>query len=295
MVILLCVGAVISALSQDRQLPEAAPTEPASPELQPSYPQTEAGFNAQVAAIIAAYRNRNFTAGRQLVEQFRLPHAADWFAEQIGPANSAVLAERYDRMFENFANGLRGTIEDTTRTEGRDLVTHLKNRTKEPPQVVSPDRKLSGIVPVKEPVVLNFEFVAESNRAETDSWMDNFTYQDGAFRLVGHGAYPFWVWADGRDESEPNGGSIVHPATLMARVDPTYPAAAEAKRIEGKVVLHADIDANGFVQNITVVKGDPILAEAAIDAFKQWRYTAATIGDEPIQTDTTVTFTFKRH
>jgi len=59
---------------------------------------------------------------------------------------------------------------------------------------------------------------------------------------------------------------------LIHQVAPAYPAEARARGIEGTVVLKALVNANGVVQEIRAVEGNPILTEAAINAVKQWRY-----------------------
>jgi hypothetical protein len=37
------------------------------------------------------------------------------------------------------------------------------------------------------------ELVLKGNYRAT-TWEDTYLYQDGAFRFVGRGAWPFWVW-----------------------------------------------------------------------------------------------------
>src|ERR1700681_2425953 len=55
-------------------------------------------------------------------------------------------------------------------------------------------------------------------------------------------------------------------------VQPKYPREAQEKGIQGDVLLQATIDEKGNLTNLRSVEGDPILAKAAIDAVKQWKY-----------------------
>jgi TonB family protein len=59
---------------------------------------------------------------------------------------------------------------------------------------------------------------------------------------------------------------------LVKRVEPTYPEEARTRRIEGPVVLNALVGTNGAVRELKVVSGDPLLAKAAVDAVRQWRF-----------------------
>ena len=59
---------------------------------------------------------------------------------------------------------------------------------------------------------------------------------------------------------------------LLHKVTPQYPPLARQARIQGSVVLQAVISKDGTIQGLRLVSGHPMLAPAAIDAVKQWRY-----------------------
>jgi periplasmic protein TonB len=68
----------------------------------------------------------------------------------------------------------------------------------------------------------------------------------------------------------------VEPATLLTKVDPTYPETARRAGAEGTVVLELTIGADGKVARVDVVRGLPFgLTEAASAAVSRWRYHAA--------------------
>jgi len=59
---------------------------------------------------------------------------------------------------------------------------------------------------------------------------------------------------------------------LITRVEPQYPEILREKQIGGVVRLEVTIAANGTVQSVAVLGGNPILAEAAETAVRQWVY-----------------------
>ncbi len=59
---------------------------------------------------------------------------------------------------------------------------------------------------------------------------------------------------------------------LVHRVEPDYPAEARSQHIEGTVVLDIEIEQDGKIGTVAVVSGDPVLAQAAVHAVKQWQY-----------------------
>jgi protein TonB len=85
----------------------------------------------------------------------------------------------------------------------------------------------------------------------------------------------------------------VSKGLLMYRIEPTYPPIARAAHIQGAVVLAAIIDKDGSIQNLQVVSGHPMLAPAAIEAVKQWRYKPFLLNGQPFEVETTVTVNFQ--
>jgi protein TonB len=86
--------------------------------------------------------------------------------------------------------------------------------------------------------------------------------------------------------------SRVAEANLIHDVAPTYPPEAGRARIEGTVVLMAVIGKDGTVRDVRVESGLPLLAQAAIDAVKQWRYRPYLLNGEPIEVDSQITINF---
>jgi protein TonB len=84
----------------------------------------------------------------------------------------------------------------------------------------------------------------------------------------------------------------VAEANLIHDVAPTYPPEAGRARIEGAVVLLAVIGKDGTVQDVRVESGLPLLAQAAIDAVKQWRYRPYLLDGEPVEVDSRITINF---
>jgi protein TonB len=71
-----------------------------------------------------------------------------------------------------------------------------------------------------------------------------------------------------------------------------YPATARTARIAGIVRLQAHVDVNGNVESVTYVDGPRMLARAAIDAVKKWRYEPATLNGKAVAVDTDVQLNF---
>ncbi len=87
-------------------------------------------------------------------------------------------------------------------------------------------------------------------------------------------------------------GDTLIGARLIHKTDPVYPALAAEARLEGRVVLHLFIGGDGMVKEASVVSGQPLLQQAAIDAVHQWRWDPALRNGHPTEDDTTVAVVF---
>jgi TonB family protein len=80
---------------------------------------------------------------------------------------------------------------------------------------------------------------------------------------------------------------------IVHRVHPTYPKQARARKLHGTVVLEAIVNKKGSVDSLQLVAGDSVLAQAAADAVKQWKYKPYLHNGEATEFQTKITIDFK--
>ena len=78
-------------------------------------------------------------------------------------------------------------------------------------------------------------------------------------------------------------GGNVRPPQILQRINPAYPPLAKQARISGLVKLEGIIAKDGTVQQLKVVSGHPLLAPAALEAVRQWRYNPTLLNGEPVE------------
>ncbi|HJU43520.1 MAG TPA: energy transducer TonB [Vicinamibacterales bacterium] len=88
------------------------------------------------------------------------------------------------------------------------------------------------------------------------------------------------------------GGTIRQPQKVRD-VPPVYPAIAQAARVEGVVIIEATIGTDGRLINARILRGVPLLDQAAIDAVSQWEFTPTLLNGVPVPVIMTVTVQFK--
>jgi TonB family protein len=88
------------------------------------------------------------------------------------------------------------------------------------------------------------------------------------------------------------------PADVMQklvthRVDPDYPAAARSGKLQGVIVLDVIVGRDGSVVEMHALNGPEILAQAAMDALRWWRFEPYRVDGQAVVVETTVAVEFK--
>jgi len=87
-------------------------------------------------------------------------------------------------------------------------------------------------------------------------------------------------------------GGVVAEANVIRRVQPVYPAVAKSARVQGIVEFTAIISKEGRVENLQLVRGHPLLVNAARDAILQWQYRPTMLNGQAVEVMTTITVNF---
>jgi protein TonB len=101
---------------------------------------------------------------------------------------------------------------------------------------------------------------------------------------------PTPTWAPG-DPPLRIGGNVKEPKKIK-NVPPVYPVAAQEARVQGIVIIEAEIDQDGRVANARVIRPVPMLDDAALDAVLQWEFMPTLLDGQPVPVIMTVTVNF---
>jgi len=80
---------------------------------------------------------------------------------------------------------------------------------------------------------------------------------------------------------------------LISSPRPAYPELARRTGIQGIVKLQVRVTKNGSLEVQKLLQGEPVLADAAMEAVKKWRAKPAWINGEKVEVISTVTFNFQ--
>jgi periplasmic protein TonB len=91
-------------------------------------------------------------------------------------------------------------------------------------------------------------------------------------------------------------GGKVAEANLIKKVQPLYPPLAKSARVQGTVEFTAVISKDGNIENLQLVRGHPLLVNAAKEAVLQWKYRPTMLNGSAVEvvTDIIVNFTLSQ-
>jgi len=79
---------------------------------------------------------------------------------------------------------------------------------------------------------------------------------------------------------------------VKTRTNPEYPPLAKQMRVSGEVRLDVYLNEDGSVDKVHVVSGNALLAGAAQNAIKQWKFGTPTVDDKPVKAVASYSFSF---
>ena len=79
---------------------------------------------------------------------------------------------------------------------------------------------------------------------------------------------------------------------IVKKVPPKHPDQARAEHIQGTVLLRTEIGTDGEVESVALISGHPLLAPAAIDAVKQWKFKPFLLDRLPMAVETQIQINF---
>ena len=260
------------------------------PSTAPPYSDSADGIRLQMGATLKAWRAEGKQKFAAQLDSFAMAEPKIWLEKAFGKITGASLVPEYQASLEKFKSHISWVSGNWSNAPDAALAVEVSQLPSPP---VSAEEEAMLPKPDAAVRIENFRFTIKADDKVVESWVFSFVYLDGRFHIVG-GTYPFWQeilqWQrvsvpeqlEGVAYKSPDGSLVriyvspqMQAMRIEKRVEPVYPEAAREAGIQGAVVFHAIIATDGTVKVLTREVGDPILAEAAEKAIRQWQYDEA--------------------
>jgi TonB family protein len=293
---ILFVAAPSLAQNSPQSPPPSAPVAPAT--TIPQYPDTPRGLEKLLSDMMKLTKDGDNQTLAAYVKSLELPNPDDWFKSVFGddgPRHAAASAPLRSAAGTTFPSTLATMLkENRTTIEARKFEKSCDK--------YATEKEYPLLLQRHSPVPL---YDARFKDAISESIWSYFAYVDGGFRYVGNlsvnpPALPTKPMAPQEPQTsthEPPSkirvGGNVQAAKLIHQEAPKYRQDAKDAHIEGTVIIHAVIGKDGSIREADVVQGVCVLAEPALAAVKNWRYTPTLLLGSPVEVDTTISVIFK--
>lgn len=287
-----------SGVAQEKPVEQA--TAPAPPALHLGYPDSAGGLEKLGKDIVKALKDGDSARAGVLIRSLLLSDPQEWYARVFGQGSAAALTKEY----EDHRKDLPATLEvlfakfldeHATVASGKRFDTSCDDNAGE---------FTFGVLQARLERVPLYELRFSEGDRFYRLWA--LAYVDGGFRYVGD-LRPPESFPRPRSPGTPNdnhgtpserapyritiGGNVL-AARGISRIQPHYPEVARREYLQGTVKLHAIIGKDGTIQRLQVLKGYCSLAEASLEAVRQWRYRPTLFNGQPVEVDTTIDVIF---
>jgi TonB family protein len=277
-IVLACVGAAVPTLSQETK-GDAASAGTATA----AYPESADGLKRLVEDMLSAVKVKDDAKLSWYVSALTIPEHAAWFAQTFGSTEGSRLEAKYSESLSGAAKNIREKFEYALKDHRTDVGVKVLS----PAEIGPLGRAILAAMARPTPIYM----VDGSNPKEKfPAAIGDFVYVDGGFRYVNT---QVWQELSTAPPVRIRIGGNVAKAALITRVEPIYPEEARAGHREGDVLVHVVLATDGTVKELDLVKGDPVLAKAALEAVKQWRYRPTLLNGKAVEVDSTILVQFR--
>ncbi|MCU1242509.1 MAG: TonB family protein [Candidatus Acidoferrum typicum] len=249
-----------------------------------AYPESADGLKKLVEDMFGVVKSKDEAKVSSYASALAIPEHGAWFVQTFGAAEGARLEAKYSEMLPNAAKDIRESFEYALKGKRTDVGVKVLGSQGEV-------RGLSRAIvdAMARPISV---YVVDGNNPKEKfaTHIGDFVYVDGGFRYVNS---QVWQELSTAPPMRIRLGGNVAKANLINRVDPVYPDDARAARLEGEVLLHIVVATDGTIKELNLVKGDPVLAKAAMEAVKQWRYKPTLLNGKAVEVDSTISVVFR--
>ena len=226
-----------------------------------------------LADLLLAAKSEDPGKLRAVIEEMEIPHYETWFARTFGQEDGRAVANQYGKYLK--MNELHFEMLCTELAkQGGEISVQKVNTAKKYRTLAEPlDEYTSDWKKTDDSIGPGIQLIGE------------FYYVDGKFRFNGsiHSVHII---------STTDADGPVKPGRLISSVQPVYPDTARRLRIQGIVAVNVIVHNDGTVTVQNVGTGHPLLAPAAVEAVRQWRYEPTTVNGKPVEIETKIYVTF---
>ncbi len=295
----LTLATSLAAQTPPERVPPTPPSVPAVPK--PTYPDSTSGLEHLAKDVTRAQAQNDAARADALLQSFVLPNAYDWYDRSFGRGAADVVGKYYEKAAPSVAPYLAQTFLDI---QQQDFSQIQALRYEHSCADDAAEDAYGVLLRRREPFpIYELRFLNGGKFIR----IFPIAYVDGAFRFLLSPDFrpPANSQKDTASDTHSSNssqappvhrvavGGYVQAARVIKKVQPSYPEKARSEHISGTVKIHAIIGKDGQITYINGVRGVCSLAESAVAAVRQWRYSPTLFNGTPVEVDTEIDVNFQ--
>ena len=252
-----------------------------------SFPDTSDGLQSLIGEILQAAKSKDAEKEAALIHSLLIPEDSTWFTDVYGPGFGASLAAAYRQVRPNLELQIRTLYEGNVK---RGLMTPKILSYTDP---ANSDAPIDRFLNCMNQIVPLYATAFQGNRPSIVVSMGRsgpiagdlagyFVYDRGSFRFI-----PSEILIK-LPEERPIRIQLdwsVMQSKIISQVPIHIPPESTHRNFSGEVTVEVVLDVDGNVTEAKVVDGDPILANALLEAMKQWKFAPTKLDGDPVEVD----------
>jgi TonB family protein len=272
------------------------------------YPNTPDGLQEFLSDLRAVAKSGDQAKVDSMIKQTEIPEYRNWFCSVYIPGSGLSWANPYGNNLAQNEMSFKALWEGLARDDGEIQVRKLIDKP-------GGDRGMEWGMLHNSRTPLDMYYASwKSAKGAPGERIGYFFYIDGVFRWdslvsfmkispapkkdtpLAPSSVPMSTQIPVQQESQPptpvRVSQGLSQSMVVSRIYPMYPKDSKDKGVQGPVKMRAIINQAGEVAKLELIDGDPLLAPAAMDAIRQWKYRPYVLNGNPVEVETTITFNF---
>lgn len=262
-------------------LPRLPPTQS---ETVAAYPNSTQGLEQLASDVFHAFSTKDKSRISALSSECQIPDHAAWFLRTFGQTEGAHLESSYSAWLALSSDEPRKDFQRAFEDQKTQIQVEAFEKSNPP----SAGLLRAWLLAMMEPVAM-YELNSSKAGDKYSFQIGDFVYVHGAFRYLPEEVLLSLSTAPPL-RIRIGGNQLVK--RMLHMENPHYPSDARKRGVEGTVRLHIVLDTAGNVRDLSVVSGDPTLADAAVEAVRHWKYRPTFLNGHPVEVDSTIDIIF---
>lgn len=271
-----------------------------------TFSDSSESLQKQIAQILNAIRERNSAKESDLISNLLMPEDSNWFTDEYGPGFGNSLLAAYRRAKPELAQKMKEVFEANV---GYGWMNPKILRYDDPEKTNSPIdhflNSMNKIVPLYQTAFqgdrpsVRMKIVGPGQairtlplRVAAGDLNGYYAFVQDRFRFIPAEVLmklpserPVRIHLD----------MNVMQSKVLSRGNERFPEEFAKKHISGKAAVRVHLDVAGKIQDVTILSGDPLLAQTLLDNVKQWQFLPTQLDGDPVEVEFDVETVFLFH